>query len=819
MQLSGSTMKFDLLSFIGKHSKLTLAGILLLTAFFGYHASFLHLDADYNSLMYNQMDSSTFPGGTSDSPVQTSTASAEGDQPIPVTTKLDTKALGSNLVASTGEPVAPVQEEVFTSSYLVMVESPNLYTKENLTAITQTMQSLGATPYLSSPFSVLDFVTLEKKGTRLATVPFASLMDGQRWTDEDAALLKARIERDPIVKNYLVSDDLSSMLFSFKSTALTPEQEAKLSAMLEPLRTQGLQVSINGGAVINNLLMHYLGRDLSILLSLCFIAILLVYYLSFRAKRSVLLPFSMSVIGIIWTFGTMRLLGYSLTIVNIVTPSMVLNLGSSYAIHIIGEYYTDYAKGLNSVQSTKKILRTIFFACLTTVIGFLSLLFSKTPALREFGISVGIGVTYCAILASTYLPAQLNLVVPPKQVQIKTYHKGYLARTVMVLDRLVMNKWPIFVLLWVVVIAGFMLTKDHIPVNTNYMSYLPKRDPFGQSSRHFAQKMGGDTPFILTIEAPKDQTQFFLKSENLQKVYDFEQAIAKQSPDVKQIISFASYVSYANSVYSGQNGIPQSSGLLNLLSRMVLLMSKQGQAELGAILDPEGTKLTLYLQNYDAKEGDLMTIGSSRRIEKTIISLTSLLPNGTTLTIGGEPHKTLHFSDSLLSDQKKSTYASFLLVFLVVLFAFKSLSLAFYSLIPILSGVMANYIFMYLFQIPFDMITVSFAAVAVGTGVDDAIHFLIRYKNKLGRNGRTTKELLSQTIRETGRPIILTTLSIVAGMMMFLFASYTPVRIFGSLMSIALFNCMLSTLVVMPSIILLVSKVRHRLGLERKTDR
>jgi hypothetical protein len=62
-------------------------------------------------------------------------------------------------------------------------------------------------------------------------------------------------------------------------------------------------------------------------------------------------------------------------------------------------------------------------------------------------------------------------------------------------------------------------------------------------------------------------------------------------------------------------------------------------------------------------------------------------------------------------------------------------------------------------------------------------------------------------------------LSIVAGMMMFLFASYTPVRIFGSLMSIALLNCMLSTLVVMPSIILLVSKVRHRLGLERKTDR
>ena len=157
-----------------------------------------------------------------------------------------------------------------------------------------------------------------------------------------------------------------------------------------------------------------------------------------------------------------------------------------------------------------------------------------------------------------------------------------------------------------------------------------------------------------------------------------------------------------------------------------------------------------------------------------------------------------------------STYASYLLVFLVVFFAFKSLGLALYALIPILTGVMANYIFMYFFQIPFDMITVSFAAVAVGTGIDAAIHFLIRYKNKLGKDERTTEALLSETIRETGRPIILTTLSIIAGMLMFLFASYTPVRYFGSLMSMALLNCMLSTLLIMPSVIRLVAFLKRR---------
>ncbi|MDD4037286.1 MAG: MMPL family transporter [Sphaerochaeta sp.] len=811
-------MKHSLLVFVGKHSKSTLIVILLITAFFLYHAAFLHLDADYNSLMNETGKGVSYQGGSGEYMDQQGSALVESF--IPETMVLDTTALGSHLVASAEvEPPMPEDNLAYSTSYLVMVESPALFEAETLNRITTVMQKLTDTGYLSKSFSVLDFVTFEKKGSRLVTVPFGSSSMQNKWTEEQAQLLKQRIENDPLVKNYLVSENLDAMLFSFESFALTHQMEAELSNLLDELREADITVSINGGAIITNRLMHYLGRDLSILLSLCFIAILTIYYLSFKAKRSVLLPFSMSLIGIIWTFGTMHLLGYSLTIINIVTPCMVLNLGSSYAIHVIGEYYADYAKGLNPIQSTQKILRTIVFACITTVIGFMSLLFSKTPALREFGIAVGIGVSYCAVLASTYLPAMLSLVVPPKQEQIKTYKKGYLAQLVISIDRSVKHAWPLLVVVFLLVIIGYFATRDYIPVNTNYMSYLPKKEPLGETSRRFAQKMGGDTPFLITVEAPEGESQFFLKSGNLQDVYAFEQAVQQSSDDVRHIISFASYVAFANSVYSQEEGIPESDGLLNLLSRMVILMSRQGQEDMGTIMNPEGTKLTIILQNYDAKEQALGTIGSAKRIEDTVISLLPLLPNGTIVTLDGEPHRSLHFSEALLSDQMKSTYASVLLVFLVVLFAFKSVSLALYALIPIISGVMANYIFMYFFQIPFDMITVSFGSIAVGAGIDDAIHFLIRYKNKLGIDDRTVESLLSETIRETGRPIILTTLSIVGGMLMFLFASYTPVRYFGSLMSMALLNCMLSTLLIMPSVIRLVTFFQRKIGMQTNTQR
>ena len=810
-------MKKDFLTQVGKHNKLTLVIIAIITCFFLYQASSLTLNGDYGSLLPNGGEQEQYTGGTASagtSPVP-NVASTSGDSLILDTQVLTTSGNGHLLSADT-QPfdgtIAGEDDYPPTTTYLVMVEAEDLYTPERLTLIENTMAELSSTRELGESTSLLSFVTMEKKGSRLMTVPFSPHRGTDPWTGEEAAILRARAENDPIISDYLVSGDLTCMLFSFGTSSLDPAQEAYLSSLLQPLRDDGIRVSINGGAVINNKLMYYLNKDLGTLLGLCCLAILLVYYLSFRAKRSMLLPFSMSLIGIIWTLGTMKLLGYSLTIVNIVTPCMVLNLGSSYAIHVISEYFSDFAKGISPIESTRKILKTIAMACLTTVIGFLSLTLSKTPALREFGVAVGIGVTYCAILAATYIPALLTLVTPPKPHQVKTYSHGILSKSVSYLSKVVIKRWYVFFLLWIVVILGFAMTKDHIRINTNYMSYLPKKDAFGQSSRHFAQKMGGDNPFIVTIEAPEGAKNFFLDAGNLEKVYQYEQAIRKESNDIQQIISFSSYVSFANKVYSGTEGIPTSSGLMNLLSRMVVLMSKQTGTNLSSILNADASTLNLIIQNYDSVDKDLGTISSSERIEKVLKAYLPLLPDGTKVSIGGEPHLSLRFSNTLLSDQRTSTYASYLLVFIVVLVAFRSLYSAFYSMIPILTGVMANYIFMYFLDIPFDMVTVSFASVAVGAGIDDAIHFLIRFREKQSLEHLPVSQMLQETITETGRPIILTTLSIVTGMLMFTFASYTPIKYFGSLMAIALINCMLSTLLIMPAAIVLVEKLKRKLG-------
>lgn len=801
------------IEFISKHAIIILIIVGLLTVFFAYKAMGIGINADYGAFMPWGEYGNSYQGGVpGQKPVLSKAVpNLDNTEYMPITTVLP----DSNVYASAGDisVETKLEDYPYSTNYLVLVKGSNLFEPEILDLLDECITSLEDTRELSASSSALDFVTLEKRGTRLTVVPMApSHLDG--WNEESASTFRTRIQNDPVVQYYLVGGDKDSLMFTFQIASVSDQRLEELSAMLDPLRDAGLEVLINGGEVINHKVMEYLNRDLVRLISLCLIVILIVYYLCFRSKRSVLIPMSLSIIGLIWTLGTMAILDIDLTILNIVTPCMVLTLGSAYSIHVLSEYYSNYQKGLNlsPAESTSHIINTILFACLTTVCGFLALCISQTDGLKEFGISVSIGIAYCAILACTYLPAILTITKKPKARQLKSYSNGFMAKLVRFIAINVTKYWIVLLVVLALITIGFFIVKDKISVDSNYMSYFPESDQFGQDSKKFAEEMGGTNPFTIAISAPAGSERFFLQSENLSKVFEYEQTI-KESPDILQSISFSSYVAFANQLMTGEYTIPENSGLMNMLSRLVLLMQNQTGMSLSSIISEDGNQISLTIQHWDSSERDLMTTSSITRVMNRMVENLDMLPNGTNVYISGDPVVNVKFSNRLLADQNRSTLLSLGIVFALSFIAFLSLKKAFYIIIPVLSGIMINYLFMYFAGIPFDMVTVSFSSIAIGCGVDDAIHFMLRLKSKQKGMPRNTDvvPLLKDTIIDTGRPIILTTVSIVFGMMMLSFASYTPIRYFGLLMSVTLFGCMISTLVIMPPVVIMINKISNKL--------
>ncbi len=799
--------------FIEKHPKAVIAIVLAITAFMLVQAMGIGLNGSYSAFIPWDENTDVFEGGVVGQTIVTGTERNAPKQKIPPAARSASEEPAASEAAA--DDASADGDLPYTGTYLLLAGCDALYEADNLNLLQSVLDSFSAYRDVGEPYSVLDYFTFERSGSRLRVAPISPDSDGA-WTEEEAAILEDRITSDPIIRYFLVSGDSHRILFSIPVASVSSERLDEFYAHFDPLREAGFDVYINGGPVINSKVMDYLLKDLSRLLVLCFAAIIIIYYFTFRSKRSVLIPASLSLMGLIWTIGTMRMVGIDISILTVVTPCMVLTLGSAYTIYILSDYYASFSFGVNAtaVQVTRRTMSTIFFACFTTVIGFLCLLASRTSGLKEFGVSVAFGLSYCAILSFTYLPAVLMLVRRPTAKQVDNYEHGLLSRFVHRLAGLITRRWYVLCLIFVLLCCGYFYVDDRIPLESNYMSYFPESDPFGQESRAFAEEMGGSNPFTVEIIAPEGSRSYFLEKENLEKVRAYEEAIL-QSPDILQSISFTNYMSFANQSVGGDYGIPENKGLITMLSRLVLMLGNYNP-QVSQIVGDDFNRLSLNLQHWDSEERDLMTTASTRRVYQVLVDNLQLLPEGTTVLIKGDPIANFKFSNRLIADQNMSTMLSVLLVFLTTAILFRSPRRGLLTIIPVLSGIMINYIFMFIAGIPFDLVTVSFSSIAIGCGVDDAIHFMFRMRMEVGMKGIADKSSIHTALCSTGRSIIMTTVSIVVGMMMLSFASYTPIRYFGILMSVTLFGCMISTLLFLPSFALLFAWIEEKLHIRRR---
>lgn len=765
-----------IINFVLKHSKLVILLVVLTTVFFGYQAKDIQINGNYLNLIVED----------------------------PAIADLKAK-------------YAPSKESEYNEDFYFMITSENLYSADTLNKIDEVLTELTSYEQFGNPVSALSMPTMVKKGTRLSVVPISKHELGTKWSEEEIEEFKTNLANDEIMKDLLVTNDGKTLLFYFNTKSFSEEFTYKVINIVDTLKPYSSKVAYGGSGPLTLSLNKYLYSDLTNLLLLGFLVILVIFFISFRSWRAVLNTLVLSFIGLIWTIGTMVLLGYELTLVNIVIPCMVLILGSSYSVHILNEYFRTYHendsnKDINLALS--KISKTIFMACITTAIGFISLLVCEITTFRQMGISVSIGILYCAILSITLIPSWLNLLKKPRSIQMNQYKSGLFTVIERSIPNFVIKYYRFSIPILLLLIAGFYLTNNKIETETNYMEYFPQEDQTIQDFKDLAINFGSTTPYYIILTAPNNEKNYFKDSENLKKVYAFEEALKEQDKDIIHITSISQYVAFLNKVYSGEKVIPDSNGLINMLSRYLLVMQKSTDAGtlISDLLNEDGNQIKLQINFYDSIKMNQPSIQCAQRLNDAISNNEYLLPEGTKIVSWSDASEGLHLSKLIKSDQLKSTIISFILVFIFVTVLFKSLSEGLYTMIPVFTGILGNYIFMYFTNIPFDIVTSIFTSIVVGVGVDDAIHFMIRY-NKYGTEvyDFTIEERITLTLKETIRPITLTSLSIIGGMLVMLFASYSPIRYFGILLAFALFVTTLATLLLLPATILLVEKIKLKI--------
>jgi predicted RND superfamily exporter protein len=696
------------------------------------------------------------------------------------------------------------QGRVQAEYLLVAAEAENVFDLEKLAAFARAIEKAEALSALEASVNPFNLMTFEKEGARLKIVPLAP-GGGPPRTPEELRLFRERLIRDPFARNLVISADLTTLAAFFPAAPIEdfPGFVAGLREALAELEGK-FRVSTYGPMLYEEVSHRYLTRDLPKLLLLAGCFIMAIYYLGFRSRRSVLLPLLVVGIGTLWTIGFMSLAGYAISVISIITPPLVLTLGSSYSIHILNQYYREARPDPRDrswiTQAVSRVNRTILLAAGTTVIGFASLLVTNLRQTREFGIATSVGIVSCALLSLFFFPAVLSLLRPPSHWHKKKILEGRLARIMERLSRLVLRHRVLIFLVLLAITLSFFLLIGRVEHHADYITYFPRQEKVVRDTYRVYEKLGGFQQVYITVSSPEPGA--FLDPRNLEQVAGLE-ARLRRNPDISYLLSFVSYLKEANRVMTGSDEVPEKRSLTRLLSTYFKAAARQsGGGQLGLLANEDFSRLTLSLRIYDSANKGLL-------FEKNLRRLVAELESAVADTLGPELQAEiwgtclsfLSLSDMIGRDQRVSMLISLLLIFTVTSAAFRSLRYGLFALIPMLTGIMLNYIFMALSGTPMDMTTAMVSCVAIGVGVDNSIHFLIQFRRQLGLFPESIDKVLSHTLRIAGRPILLTTVSTVGGLLLLALATFRPIIYFGLLVAMALFTTAVGSLVILPAIL------------------
>ncbi len=699
----------------------------------------------------------------------------------------------------------------------VMISGKDLYTVRSLQLFEKTFTEMKKALPVAKIISPFSQTILTKTGSRLLPV-FLSPGGRAPKTAEAVQIFKNRLQKDPFATGYISSQkrDVLLAFFLVHKGVDYIKMMNTVHTILAPLK-KVVHVTVTGTAPFSAETERFLTRDFAKLLLFVMITILFSYYLGFRSRRAIFIPVFLIVSGTIFSLGGMALAGYKLTMVSVVTPPLVLTLGSSYSIHVLNAYYSllrknnDLSKQEAIITSVTRISGTVILASLTTIIGLLSLLLATIQQTREFAIATALGIFFTALLSLTLLPAFLSLQRVPEKKKLHSLSSDFLSRIISFLGPRVIRKKYTALFTIAAIITGFILVYPHIAFNTNPSNYFPKNSSILRENARILSKIGGIEGMSITFTPKKEAKGFFLNPAALQNIREIEKKL-RALDNVSFLFSFPAYLDYAGNIMTGKKESFSSRGLTFLVAR--LFRTAEGSVA-DHYINRDFTKITTTIKVYNRQEDrpidEQDTIALRNKIDAI---LSSSLNKNMNWKLDAMTIAFLDLSRQMRRDFLVSTIGALIAIYIIAFMAFKSFYRSLLALIPLLTGIFTSLILMALFKIPLDMTTIMVSCISIGVGVDDSIHFLLQHHINMTRYPENPEKAVYKTLIHTGRPIILTTVSIVAGLLFLGLAQFQPIRYFGLLIVFTLSTAMLATLFLLPP--LLTMAQRHTIKKRRK---
>ena len=656
----------------------------------------------------------------------------------------------------------------------------------------------------------------------------------------DAAYREMREQRDRLREQEYVeglTDEESGKLAAVSDDydARTRELLADQAAAIKSVRSildehrSSARLHLGGVPMIVADSMEYIRSDLVTFGLGVLVFLIVILAVSFKKMRWVVLPLITCIITCITMIGLLGRFDWRVTVVSSNFVALTLILCLALTLHIIVRYREIHEMNPDADQfmlvskTVRRIVEPCLYTALTTIVAFGSLMFSGIRPVIDFGWMMSIGIIVAFIVSFTFFPAALMLLKPGTAVS-RNDITGAITRF---FANLIHSRGTETLLAFgVLVILGLAgITK--LTVENRFIDYYKESTEIYRGMELIDRQLGGTTPLDVVVDAPEGLATSTESSADDDYTEEFEDIYADETSDEAGITARSYWfnsrqLSEVEKLHNYLDGLTDTGKVVSLTTFTRILEQLDPEVAednftLSVVYEklPADVRKTL-LSPYLSDDGNQIRLGvrvfeSDRSLNRS--ELLSTIQQELVEQFGIDKSR-IHLSgmlvlynnmlQSLFQSQILTLGAVFVAIMIMFLVLFRSMKTAIIAIIPNLTSACLVLGLMGWMEIPLDLMTITIAAITVGIGVDDTIHYVHRFHYEF-RQDQDYRAAIFRCHRSIGRAIYYTSVTIMLGFSILAFSRFIPTIYFGLLTSLAMLMALLANMTLLP---LLITKFR-----------
>ena len=545
--------------------------------------------------------------------------------------------------------------------------------------------------------------------------------------------------------------------------------------------------------------------------------------LFFRSFSAMIMSLAVVAMGVIWSFGTLKLCGYEITLLTALIPPLIVVIGIPNCIYFFNKYHTSY-KEVNDqekalINMVGKMGIVTLFCNIAAAVGFAVFAFTQSQLLKEFGVVAGINIMALFVISLLFIPSVLSYLPAPKSKHVKYLENPFLERILLGIEHWAMNHTKTIYVVTIIAVIASVVGITRLKSEGFIVDDMPKSDKIYTDLKWFETNFGGVMPLEIVVKTKKRN---LLKT--LQKIDDLSSYIASDS-NTSRPLSFVEGLKFAKQAYydgdTASYAVPYEGDMAFLGTYLKAKNENTHKTSLNKMLNSfliiDSAKSN-HSKDYEVKDSTKKHDNIYARISINMKDIGSkklpvLLKNFEDksheifdtaqyhITFTGSSVTFVEGSAFIINGLKDSILWAFVLIAICMLFLFRSIKILICSLIPNIVPLIITAGIMGWAGISIKPSTVLVFSVALGIVIDVTIRFLVNYKQELPHYNYDVKLTLVQTIRHTGISIIYTSVVLIAGFFIFCFSRFGGTNSLGWLTSLTLVVGTFTNLLLLPVLI------------------